>query len=711
MFKPRTISASVFFAFSSFAPVTLANSPAPAETAALAAASEIDRITVRGAYFGQQNADSLKTPTLLVNVPQSLSIVSAEQIEEQGFVSIADILQYTPGASIGQGEGHRDQMTIRGQNSTADFFIDGLRDDVQYYRPLYNLERVEILRGANALLFGRGGAGGIVNRVTKNAKMNQQFTGLNANLDSFANTAVAIDHNQAIDSEQAVRINAYYEQLNNHRDNYDGERFAINPTYSKNLNDSTQLVLSYEFVDDERAVDRGIPSLDGQPLSNANKTFFGDKDLNLSDLQAHILRTRLDHQLDENWSLNATLQYASYDKLYQNIYPTAFNAVNNTVSFDGYRDATQRDNFIAQFNAVTQFTTGFVDHTVLLGAEFGKQDSTNNRRDTLFAQTNDDQITVDFTQPLVVPRPGFTDFVRDSESNLKFSSIFFQDEINLNEQFIVVAGLRFDRFDLSVNDNIEVANGSADGNNGLLGRTDNEVSPRFGVIYKPNVDVSFYLSVSHSFLPRSGDQFLSLSLNDQTLAPEEFENRELGIKWNISNKLSFTAGVFEVKRENGTVTDPNNPEKSLVTGTLTKGLELQIVGYVTDHWQINAGYSYLDAQEKGRISAGTINNRELAQVPESMFTLWNRYELNETWAFGLGLIYQSEQYTSLNNNVVLPDFTRIDAAVYYAISEKMSVQLNVENVLDETYYPAAHNDNNISTGEPVNARLSMSYQF
>jgi len=245
----------------------------------------------------------------------------------------------------------------------------------------------------------------------------------------------------------------------------------------------------------------------------------------------------------------------------------------------------------------------------------------------------------------------------------------------------------------------------------LLGRTDNEVSPRFGVIYKPNADVSFYLSVSHSFLPRSGDQFLSLSLNDQTLAPEEFENRELGIKWNLSNKLSFTAGVFEVKRENGTVTDPNNPEKSLVTGTLTKGLELQLVGYVSDDWQINAGYSYLDAQEKGRISAGTINNRELAQVPESMFTLWNRYELNETWAFGLGLIYQSEQYTSLNNNVVLPDFTRIDAAVYYAISEKMRVQLNVENLFDETYYPAAHNDNNISTGEPVNARLSLSYQF
>lgn len=268
--------------------------------AAIAAAAEIERITVRGAYFGQQNADALKTPTLLVDVPQSLSVVTSEQILQQGFVSIADVLQYTPGASIGQGEGHRDQMTIRGQNTTADFFIDGLRDDVQYFRPLYNLERVEILRGANALLFGRGGGGGIINRVIKTAKPNAQFTHLNANIDTFANAMLAIDHNAQISDNQALRVNAYYEMLDNHRDEYDGERFAINPTYTANISDVTQVVLSYEYIDDDRVVDRGVPSLNGRPLEGVDETFFGSTDLNLTTLQAHVFRARVDHQLSDH---------------------------------------------------------------------------------------------------------------------------------------------------------------------------------------------------------------------------------------------------------------------------------------------------------------------------------------------------------------------------------------------------------------------------
>lgn len=679
--------------------------------AAIAAAAEIERITVRGAYFGQQNADALKTPTLLVDVPQSLSVVTSEQILQQGFVSIADVLQYTPGASIGQGEGHRDQMTIRGQNTTADFFIDGLRDDVQYFRPLYNLERVEILRGANALLFGRGGGGGIINRVTKTAKPNAQFTRLNANIDTFANAMLAIDHNAQISDDQALRVNAYYEMLDNHRDEYDGERFAINPTYTANISDVTQVVLSYEYIDDDRVVDRGVPSLNGRPLEGVDETFFGSTDLNLTTLQAHVFRARVDHQLSDHWSINSTVQYADFDKFYQNLYPAGFDSLNNTVTLDGYLDATKRENLIAQFNAVGQFTTGRVEHTLLIGAEYGSQDTQNNRRDTLFADSNDDQISFEFTDPLVIPSVVFTDFVRQSASDVVFSSVFLQDEIAINDHFILVAGLRYDSFDIDVRDQIEINNGIEDGNNGILGRKDTETSPRLGAIYKPNEDVSFYVSLSRSFLPRSGDQFLSLNLTTQALAPEEFENREIGLKYNITEKLSFTSAVFEVTRENGTVTDPTNPENTLITGTKTKGFEMQLVGYLSDAWEINAGYSNIDAVETGRVIDNSVGNRTLAQVPENMFTVWNHYTFNEKWAFGIGVIYQSEQYASLSNNVELPDFTRVDAAVYYEVSDDWQVQLNVENVFDEAYFPSAHSDNNITIGEPMNARLSMSYQF
>jgi catecholate siderophore receptor len=671
----------------------------------------VERITVRGAFFGQQVATAVKTPTLLVNVPQSVSVVSAQQISEQALFSIADVMQYTPGVSIGLGEDHRDQVTIRGQNTTADFFVDGLRDDVQYFRPLYNLERVEILRGANALLFGRGGGGGVVNRVTKVASTAEDFTTLSAGIDTFGAGSISVDTNKAIDANNAFRFNGVFDSIDNHRDFKDGERYALNPTYTWMANDDTTVVASYEYVNDDRLVDRGIPSLDGAPLEGYDDTYFGDPDFNNTTLEAHIARIRVDHSLSQNWNLNGTVQFADYDKAYQNLYPVNFDADAGTVTLDGYRDTTTRENTLVQLNLIGQFATGDINHTLLTGMEYGSQDTENARRDAFFADSQDDQVSFVFSDPLVIPSMTLTDPVRDRASDVTFTSAFVQDEIKLSDNWIVVAGLRYDNFDIDVVDSIEVADGADDGNNGFLSSSDSQVSPRAGLIYKPAESVSIYASYSKSFLPRSGDQFLSLSLTSQALEAEEFENKEIGVKWNLSDSLSVTAAAFEVERENGTAQDPNNPEASILTGTETKGFEVQVVGKLSERWVINAGYSNLDGEEMGRIVDGTLANRDLAQLPEHMLTLWNQYEVNDEWRVALGVIYQSEQYASLNNTVELPDFVRVDAALYYDYSEDVKIQLNVENLFDEDYFPSAHNDNNIATGEPLNARLSLQYKF
>lgn len=671
----------------------------------------VERITVRGAFFGQQAAAGVKTPTLLVNVPQSVSVVSAEQIAEQALFSVADVMQYTPGVSIGQGEDHRDQITIRGQNTTADFFVDGLRDDVQYFRPLYNLERVEILRGANALLFGRGGGGGVVNRVTKVAETSSDFTRLSAGIDTFSAGSISIDTNKAIDANNAFRLNGVFDTIDSHRDFKDGERYALNPTYTWMVSDDTMVVSSYEYVNDDRLVDRGVPSLNNAPLQGNRDTFFGDPDFNNTTLEAHIARIRVDHTLNQNWNINGTVQFADYDKAYQNLYPVNFNDEATTVTLDGYRDTTGRENLLFQLNLIGQFLTGSLEHTVLTGFEYGNQDTQNARQDAFFADSQDDQVTFAFTNPLVVPAMTLTDPVRDRASEVTFASAFIQDEIKLNDHWIIVAGLRYDNFDIDVEDVIEIENGAEDGNNGFLSSSDSQVSPRAGIIYKPTDDISVYASYSKSFLPRSGDQFLTLSLSSAALDAEEFENKELGVKWNYSDRLSVTAAVFDVERENGTAQDPNNPEASILTGTKTSGFEIQVVGNLTDKWTINAGYSNLDGEEMGRVVNDQIANRDLAQLPEHMLTIWNQYEISDQWRVGLGLIHQSEQYASLNNTTELPDFTRVDAAVYYDYSDDVRFQLNVENVFDEEYFPAAHNDNNISTGEPLNARISMQYQF
>lgn len=674
-------------------------------------AQTIEQVVVRGAYFGQRVAAGAKTPTLLVNVPQAISIVSAEQIADQAMTSMAEVLQYSPGVSLGQGEDHRDQITLRGQNTTADFFIDGLRDDVQYFRPLYNLERVEILRGSNALLFGRGGGGGVVNRVTKTADLTESFTSVSANVDSFGAAVFTVDGNVSLGGDQALRLNAMTETIDNHRDFKDGDRWAVNPTYTVALSDRTQVVASWERISDERVVDRGVPALNGRPLDGVEETYFGDPNFNTTTFEGDIARLRVDHRLTDGWGANGTLQYADYDKFYQNLYPIGFDAGSNEVSLDGYRDTTDRENLLLQINLVGQFELMGVGHTLLTGLEYGDQQTANARQDTFFFDSADNQITFGFSDPLVIPGFDLTAAVRDRDSDVQFTSAFLQDEIAINEQWIAVLGARIDRFKIDVVDQIEVLDGGTDGNNGLLSSSDTEVSPRAGLIYKPNEDLSFYVSLSKSFLPRSGDQFLTLTPSTASLAPEEFENQEVGFKWNVAAGFNISAALFEITRENGTAVDPADPERSVLTGTETRGLELMLNGSPIDALNINASYTYLDGEELGRFDGGIAANRTLAQVPEHKFTLWGDYQITTGWRAGMGAIYQAEQFATLSNAVTLPSFTRIDAAVFWDVSPQLALQLNLENLLDEEYFPDAHNDNNLSVGRPLNVQVGARYTF
>ena len=493
--------------------------------------SGIEELVVKGRYLYSDKLNSVKTPTPIIDVPQSLSILSKEQIEDQAFRNMGDVLRYTPGLSVSQGEGHRDAIIIRGNQSTADFFIDGLRDDVQYYRPLYNVEQVEILRGSNALLFGRGGGGGVINRVQKRPLLGEAFTQFNLGVDTFGSYSGSIDTNIATSDTVSFRLNAYYQDLDNHRDFYGGESFGINPTARVALNDTTSATFSYEYLDDDRTVDRGVPSqiVDGGrdvPLKGFEDTFFGSPDQNFTTLEAHIFRARVDHEFSDRLRGNLIAQFADYDKLYQNLYPSEAVVVTNgtfpEVELDGYQDPTQRTNRIVQANLVGEFATGAIDHTLLVGFEWGNQKTENRRNDNVFTTNGDDQLFIAFTDPLNIPEFAFNIPVRDRESEVDFVSIYVQDQIDLTEQFKVVLGLRWDSFDIDVFDNIEATDGDAIG--GDFSRKDDEVTPRIGAIWKPAENLSIYASYSETFLPRSGDQFLTLNLTSEGTRPQFFEN-------------------------------------------------------------------------------------------------------------------------------------------------------------------------------------------
>lgn len=679
---------------------------------ALAAEAEGDgtqTIIVTGKADGYKADNSItatKTDTPLLDVPQSISVVTRERLDDQASRSIADVLRYVPGTTVTQGEGHRDQVTLRGQNTTADFFLDGVRDDVQYFRSLYNIERVEILKGPFALIFGRGGSGGIINRVQKTPSADALAVGGTASVNTFGAWDVAADINTPISGNAAFRLNANYESLDNHRDFFGGERYAINPYVAVDLG-QWKLGLSYEYVNDDRVIDRGVPSIAtvaGQPntpITGYRDTFFGIPGINRAGLEAHIVKARFDGQLTDNLNWSTTLLYGDYDKFYTNVFAAAAaTGQTGTVALASggtvpYTEPTQRKNFIAQSNLVWDVNLGSIGNKILLGLEYGDQDTVNNRRNGVLSSN-----TLNLAN-IVYPTVTFGALVRNTQSNVRFVSAYAQDQISFGEHVDVVVGLRYDRFEIKGTDLI--------GTPRPFTRTDEKVSPRIGLIVKPQENISIYSSYSQSFLPRSGEQFFTLTPTQQNLAPEKFTNYELGAKWDIRPDLNVTLALFQLDRTNATTPDPANVTATINIGeTRTKGIELGLTGRITPQWQMSGGYTYQDAQLRGNDFV------RLGQVPKHQFALWNRYDFNDSVGAGLGLIRQSSQFAAIRTSATttrLPAFTRVDAALFFTANERLEFQVNVENLLDKAYFSDSHNNNNITPGAPINARFTARMKF
>lgn len=654
-------------------------------------------IVVTGTADGYRpvDANAIKTPTPLVDVPQTITVLTREQLDDQAVTQLGDALRYVPGVVLGQGEGHRDQITLRGQSTTADFYLDGLRDDTQYYRSLYNIERVEVLKGANALLFGRGGGGGVINRVSKTPDLGRTKGGADINVDSFGAFALAADLNQPLTEKVAGRLNATYEEFDNHRQNYEGRFIGVNPTLAFEPGDATRIELSYNYDDDRRTTDRGVPSLGGKPLTGYDDTFFGTEALNLATVKAHIAQARIDHDLADNLSFNVLGQYTHTDKLYGNVFASgAVNAATNTVPLTGYQSGNVRDSWVGQANLVWTGTTGGIGHTLLAGVEAADQDTLSTRR-------NSNSATVALAERIVMPAFAYGALVTNSKTDVRTLSAYVQDQVELAPFLQLVAGVRFDEFRISGRNAI----------NGVAAqRTDRKWSPRFGVVLKPRKEMSFYGSFTRSFLPQSGDQFGALDATQATLAPEQFENLEAGMKWDITPALAFTAAAYRLERENSRFNNPVTGLPELSGKTRTKGIELSLAGRVLPDLQMSLGYTLQDGEVRSSTTAAPAG-RKLAQLPRHQFAAWSRYDITKQIGLGLGVTHQSKSFTTISNAVTLPAFTRVDAAVFYDISDRFSVQLNVENLTDTDYFPSAHTDNNISTGEPINARVSIKAKF
>ena len=661
---------------------------------------QVEEILVKGKVLYSDQVTALKTPVPVLDVPQTVTIVTDDDIRSQGLREIGDIVRYTPGVNTSQGEGHRDAVVFRGVRSTADFYLDGVRDDVQYYRSLYNVEQVEILRGPNALLFGRGGTGGIINRVTKKAVLGEMFGGYDLGTDSFGALDFAADYNVQTGDNSALRFNIHSDALENHRDHYDGTRFGMNPTVTVALSDATTLDLSYEYADHERFIDRGIPTINNAPDESLSNIVFGDEDINVTTLEASIMRANVSHKFSETRKGNLAVQSSSFEKMYRNLYASGYDGT--LVTMDGYLDPTERDNFIVSGNIVNEVVTGSVTHTILIGAELINTENKNHRYDTNWSTTDDDNEVFDISRPMdfsvnsagVATAVNFTNSLKSkSESDITVTSLFVQDQMDLTDNVKVMLGGRLDSFDITVDD---IKNGTSES------RTDDRFSPRAGLIYKPQENVSLYMSYSESFLPRSGEQFKALSATSARLDPDVFESTELGIKWAMTDALSFTAAIFDSEQTRATY-DNDTGENSEIRGLRVDGIELELRGQVSDKLQLAVGYSSLE----GTTSSGGVAR----EVPDHTFSLFAKYQVDENFGWALGVTQQGESHIKDNSTLVLPEYTRFDFAAYWDVSDDMVLRLNVENLTDELYFPHSHSTHQASVGEPLNARVSLSKSF
>ena len=681
------------------------------EAPGLAAGTEIVITGERVKYGAKRTSSATRTDTDLKNIPQALSIISSAQIADQQVRSVGDLLLFVPGASYNSGEGNRDTLVLRGNSSTADFFVDGLRDDVQYFRDFYNVDRVEVLKGPNAMIFGRGGGGGIVNRVLKRPTMsdNRAVTGAG---DGFGGYRLSGDVDEALSGNVGFRLNALYEDGDSFRHHVDLKRYGINPTLALLAGPNTRFDLSYEHFQDRRTADRGVPSLAGEPVRGFTRTFFGDPDKSFARADVDLVTFGVEHQLGEGLTLKNHTLLGSYDKFYQNIFAnSAVLAATATqperVRLGAYNNRNDRRNLFSQTDLVWENRFGGIDQTMLFGFELGREKSRNVRNTgTLSGSAIIDGNAVALSDPTADVDVVWGPIASDANNRVKatVAAAYIQDQLRISPMFEIVAGLRFDSFNLKVDDLRPVGGGK-------FSRRDHLWSPRLGLIAKPSDDLSIYASYSRSYLPQSGDQFSSLTSVTTELRPERFDNYEVGAKWEILDGLLATAALYQLDRSNTRATDPADPTRIVLTGAQrSRGLELGLERSVTSRWLVSTGYT-LQKAEISKTTSAAPKGREVPLVPRHSFSLWNRYDFTPAIGAGLGLIARSKSYATISNAVRLPGYARLDAALFYRTPWGVETQINVENLLGAHYFPTANADNNIAPGAPRTVKATVGYRF
>lgn len=661
----------------------LATSPALADTAAAGGSDdqESGTITVTGVRDKQgyvsTDTNAAKIDAALRDIPQSIAVVPAQVLLDQRALSLQDALKNVPGIGLSSGDGQRDQVFIRGFSAIADQFVDGFRDDGLYFRDLSNVDRIEVVKGPAAVLYGRGSSGGLINRVTR--KPDKDVLSASFTAGSFDTYRGEFDVG-AVDRQSRVgfRVTGALEDDGSFRDQQFLKRVALAPSVLLGAGSDTSILVQADYLKDRRLTDFGVPAIDGRPVDVPRSAYYGAANARDADVsRAEILSqtVSLTHRFSDSLSFRNGFRHYRYTLNRRNTNPTAVNAAARTVTLSHGGIDRDEDGWSNQAELTQQLDIAGTHHTILYGWEQARQ--------VKQAVTIASRVVA--VTPILAPVLPIVDnatFTKASASNVnRFTTtgLYVQDLIDFGHGFKALLGIRHDRYRQTTTQRI-----AGDPN---LARTDNDWSPRAGLVFQPDATQSYYVSWSRSFQP-SGETF-ALAATNADIAPEQTTNKEIGAKYNLlGNRLSIQAAAFILRRSGIKGTDPATQRVIPIGTQRTKGIELTASLDLVEGFRAIAGYSYLDARVTKSATPAFVGKRATL-TPENQANVFITKTIARDFGLGGGMNYVADRWADPANTTILPHYITADAMAW-ANFGPVRLQVNVYNLTNKHYIISGH---------------------
>ena len=592
------------------------------------------------AYKADTSSTGLKFEAAIRDIPQSVSVVKEELIKSQNAFNLRDALKNVSGLTIAAGEGGRtgDSITLRGFAASSDTYQDGAKENGQYFRDTFFIDRAEVLKGASSVLFGRGSTGGVINTVAKKPVTGKAFATADFTYGNYDFKRTTLDAGTKLSDNVAVRLNALYQDADSFRDYNFTNRWGVAPSIKFDITKDTDLTLLLLHQEEDSVYDQGLPTFRGKPADVPIKTFYGFFDDRLQTFDTTVATAILNHRFTSDFSVRNTFRYGDYNRKYRFF---QFGDVSDTGATSTVaRTQALRESPQQNFYNQTDFTfkkpiLGF-NNTLLFGAEVGWEDFT-------FRSKNSTRIpAISIFNPVSASTVGAgraNDFSgrldTDRLTSTQTIAGYVLDQFEITPQWKLLAGTRYDVFEAKQDDKLNNAND--------LENTVQQFSPRTGLVWQPTDWQSHYFSWGTSFNP-SAETF-NLSAATANLDPEQNQNLEIGTKLDFfDGRLSATGALFRLEKTNARTADTNDPILQVLAGEQrTDGLELGLAGELLPDWNISATYALLDAEivKSNTRQTGTVSGRSISlegktpiNVPEHSGVVWTSYSITPEWEIG-----------------------------------------------------------------------------